>query len=225
MTQSIRLEPVRPDQRIVMIDILRGFALIGVLLVNMMIYGGHWERWTGSVDTAFHIVEYFFFEQRFWHLFSLLFGLGFAIQLLRADNRGLNIVPVYLRRLVILFGFGALSNMLWSVDILTDYAILGVFLLPVRRWSPRAVLVLALLVQLAPTIQELSQAHLRRYRMRDPEYAAESERLRQREAEEGRRRRDDDRRVYAGGSFTDIVAVNARDYLKKLKKPDLRPDS
>ena len=69
--------PIQPDQRIDLIDILRGFALTGVLLVNMMNYGGHWDKWTGSLfDTAFHVVEHFFFEQRFWHLFSILFDLA-----------------------------------------------------------------------------------------------------------------------------------------------------
>lgn len=219
------LGPVLPGERIEVIDILRGFALTGVLLVNMMNWGGHFNRWTGSVDTAFHVVEYFFFEQRFWHLFSLLFGLGFTIQLLRADAKDVSIVPVYFRRLVILFGFGALSKILWDVDILTDYAILGVFLLPLRRWSLRAVLVLALLVLLAPTIQYLSQTHLHRYRMRDPAYAAEFQQVQQREAEERRRRIPEENRVLAHGSFTDAVAMHARWYVNKLKNPKLRPNS
>lgn len=219
------LEPVTPSQRIELVDILRGFALTGVLLVNMMNYGGHLPRWTGSVDIGFHVGEYFFFEQRFWHLFSLLFGLGFAIQLLRADARQKSIVPVYLRRLLILLGFGALSFSLWDTDILTDYAILGVFLLLMRRWSPKHLLILALLIELAPVIQGLSQNYLQNYRMRDPQYAAEFQRTQKRDAEEARIRSREYRTVMAHGSFGEVVARNAGNYVRKLKHPNIRPAS
>ncbi|MGI8422715.1 MAG: DUF418 domain-containing protein [Chloroflexota bacterium] len=223
MHATTSLEPVRVDQRIERIDILRGFALTGVLLVNMMNYGGHSDRWTGSVDRAFHVVEYFFFEQRFWHLFSLLFGLGFAVQLLRADAKGVNIVSVYLRRLMILFGFGALNNILWGVDILTDYAILGVFLLPLRRLSPKAVLALALLLQVAPTIHGVSQIQWHRYRVRDQEYAARFQQEQKQQIEDGRRQSEEWRRLMAEGSFTGIVAHRVPGYIRKLKTPRLRP--
>lgn len=213
MTKTAPFEPVQPDQRVELIDILRGFALTGVLLVNMMNYGGHWARWTGFLDTAFHVVERFFFEQRFWHLFSILFGLGFAIQLLRADAKGVKHTPVYLRRLAVLFGFGALSRILWGVDILTEYALLGVLLLPIRRWSPNAVLVLALLFQLAPAIQGATQTYVHEIRMTDPTYAAEFEEIRQQEAEEAQRRTREISDVVTNGSFGDVVALRARSYL------------
>lgn len=216
MTQANRPEPVQPDQRVELIDILRGFALTGVLLVNMMNYGGHWARWTGPLDTAFHAVEVFFFEQRFWHLFSILFGLGFAIQLLRADAKGVKHVPVYLRRLAILFGFGAFTDIFWGVDILTEYAILGVLLLPVRRWSPTAVLVLALLVQIAPAIQGPSQTYVHEIRMTDTEYAEAFEETRQREAEQAQRRTRELSELAANGSFGDVVAWRAHRYLSEF---------
>ena len=133
MAERSRAEPVSPDQRVPLIDILRGFALIGVLMVNMMSYGAYGDQWTGSVDRVFRLVELFFFEHRFWHLFSLLFGLGFAIQWRRSTERGSPFVSVYTRRLVCLFGFGAVTNVLFRVDILTDYAILGLLLVPLWR--------------------------------------------------------------------------------------------
>jgi uncharacterized protein len=225
MTQNLRFEPVRPDQRIELIDILRGFALFGMLVVNMMNYGAGWPKWTGSVDTAFLVVEVFVFDQRFWHLFSILFGLGFAIQLIRAEAKGVNHVPVYLRRLAILLGFGAFAEIVSGVDILTSYAILGVLLLPVRRWSPKAVLMLALLIQLAPAIQLASQRYVHENRMRDAAYAAEFEETRQLQAEEGLRRRKERNEVLATGSFIEVVSPRARNYLPRLFSHWLEPRS
>ena len=65
MTEGARAQPVAPEQRIPLIDILRGFALTGVLLVNMMSYGAYDDQWTGSVDQVFRVIEIFFFEHRF----------------------------------------------------------------------------------------------------------------------------------------------------------------
>ncbi len=225
VTQKTGFDPVQADQRIELIDILRGFALFGMLVVNMMNYGAIWPKWTGSADTAFLVVEVFFFDQRFWHLFSILFGLGFAMQLIRADAKGVNHVPVYLRRLAILLGFGAIAEIVSGVDILTSYAILGVLLLPVRRWSPKALLMLALLIQLAPAIQLAGQRYIHENRMRDAAYAAEFEETRQQQAEEARRRRQERNDVLATGSFIEVVSPRARNYLPRLFSHWLEPRS
>ena len=223
MAERSRAEPVPPDQRVLLIDVLRGFALTGVLMVNMMSYGAYGDQWTGSVDRAFRLVDLFFVEHRFWHLFSLLFGLGFAIQWQRATERGAPFVPVYLRRLVFLFGFGAATNVLFRVDILTDYALLGVLLLPLRRWSARAVLVLALLTHLAPSFIGLGQEGLNRIRMRDVEYV-EAVRT---DVESGvdleLAWQEEERALRTNGAFLEVVAGHARRYVVELKQPDLQP--
>ena len=208
MRERSRAEPVSPDQRVLLIDILRGFALTGVLMINMMSYGAYGDQWTGSIDKAFRFVGLFFFEHRFWHLFSLLFGVGFALQWSRAKERGAPFVPVYLRRLVLLFGFGAASNVLFRIDILTDYAILGILLLPLRRWSARTVLVVALLTHLAPSLIGLGQE-----RVMDAEPVLELDRVWQ----------DEERALRADGAFLEVVAGHARRYMVELKQPDLQP--
>lgn len=123
---------------------MRGFALFGILLVNMDAYA--WPitenrlGWYDSVYAADRVAGWLIrllAQGKFFTLFSLLFGIGLAIQMTRAEARGARFLPTYLRRLVVLLGFGLLHiNLLWAGDILTDYAILGLALLLFRRCRP-----------------------------------------------------------------------------------------
>ena len=110
--------PVTTSERLTSVDIVRGFALWGVLLINMMNFGAlDTDRWTGSLDRFAFWAQRFFFEQKSWRLFSLLFGFGFALQFLRASERGTRFLPLYVRRLALLLGFGFFS-FLFDPDIL-----------------------------------------------------------------------------------------------------------
>ena len=81
---------------------------------------------------------------KFLPLFSFLFGLGFALQMLRAETRGVRFVPLYARRLLILFVFGLIHAVfLYNAEFLRKYAILGMVLLLFRICSPRILLALA----------------------------------------------------------------------------------
>lgn len=84
-------------------------------------------------------------SRKFLTLFSLLFGLGVAVQLMRAEARGADAVPLYVRRLGVLLAIGiAHATLLWWGDILRFYAVLGLALLPFRRASSRTLLVTGL---------------------------------------------------------------------------------
>src|SRR5262245_1131478 len=101
------LGPVALSERIASVDIVRGFALWGVLLINMISYGATLPgRWPGAIDQVAFWGQRFFFEQKSWRLFSFLFGFGFALQMSRAGERGARFLPIYLRRLALLLGFG-----------------------------------------------------------------------------------------------------------------------
>jgi uncharacterized protein len=135
--------PVDPRQRIEALDMVRGFALFGVLLVNMFNFGAYSIVWNGPGDeTAFSVMR-FFFETKSWRLFSFLFGFGFALQMIRATERGSKFAPVYLRRLVILFVIGAGHALIYDGDILMLYAELGLVLVLFRNVPPRLLLLLA----------------------------------------------------------------------------------
>ena len=110
--------PIRPKNRIETIDILRGFALFGVIMANtwgFQSWSLPWtiqfeEVWTGAAD---HVAMWgitFFVEGRFYRLFSFLFGLGIALQLGRAEQRGAPFFAVYRRRMLVLLCRSCLSN-------------------------------------------------------------------------------------------------------------------
>lgn len=141
--------PITDPQRIASIDIVRGFALWGVLLINMMNFGALTAaEWLEPLGQFAFWVQRFFFEQKSWRLFSFLFGLGFALQMLRSMERGGRFLPVYMRRLAVLFAFGFLHYLLYPGDILVPYAIIGFVLLVFRHWSSPWILVLVTLLLL-----------------------------------------------------------------------------
>ena len=131
--------PVQPGQRIQIIDIWRGFALLGILLVNMAFFNHAVQEVSlgmaasGPISQIDQIASWFvafFGEGKFYSIFSFLFGLGFAIQQQRAQEKGGRFVPVYLRRLLVLLGIGLIhAYLFWVGDILIFYSLLGIVLL------------------------------------------------------------------------------------------------
>jgi uncharacterized protein len=148
------LGPVGEGERLVTIDVLRGIALLGILVVNMPFFAmpmmdavglGHAALADGPLSErlAWAFVKAFG-EMKFISMFSMLFGIGLIIQAQRAEARGRSFAPVYLRRLGVLALFGlAHAFLLWYGDILLIYAVVGTLLLLARRWRPRTLLKVA----------------------------------------------------------------------------------
>lgn len=141
--------PITARERIVTLDVLRGFALLGILVVNISFFANPISdpfnfNMHSSADAVAGWLIGFFAQGKFYPLFSLLFGLGFAVQLERAQARRRSFVPVYLRRLLVLLAIGVAHGVLvWAGDILTVYALLGFLLLLAGRGSARWLLILA----------------------------------------------------------------------------------
>ncbi len=141
--------PVSPQERIELLDVLRGVALFGILVVNLPFLGlpmqdamregnalvdPSVDAWTAALVRALA-------ENKFMALFSLLFGMGLALQVDRAEARGVRPGSFYPRRLVVLAVFGALNGtMIFFGDILLPYAVAGAVLYLLRKRSPRAML-------------------------------------------------------------------------------------
>lgn len=145
------LAPVRAEARIETVDVLRGFALLGILVVNIVIFSHPSQQVALPTDPALPLADRvaewlirFLAEAKFYSLFSFLFGLGFALQLKRLEAQGSGIGGVYLRRLLVLLGLGIIHAVLiWTGDVLVLYGLLGFVLLAFRKAQPRTLLIWA----------------------------------------------------------------------------------
>ena len=142
--------PVAQDARIDSIDVLRGFALLGILVMNIQLFampdaayfnptaygdlqGANFYVWLGSRMFA---------DQRFMTIFSMLFGAGIVLMTARAEERGPT-GRVHYRRMAWLALIGLLhAHLLWAGDILFLYAVCGMVAYPFRKQSPRTLLVI-----------------------------------------------------------------------------------
>jgi len=160
MNQTAKPAPIKPSARIEVIDILRGFAIFGVLVMNMGSYTGSYEtvdNWSWAADRLVNL-QHFLFEAKFYSMLSILFGLGMSIQMLRAEKHGTRFLPLFLRRMFILFLIGlAHATFLWTGDILLIYALCGVLLLFFRKLPPKIILIVAFVVLLHPLVISLPQ--------------------------------------------------------------------
>ena len=151
--------PVKPRARLEFVDILRGFALFGVLAANMSSFSGYSAEvanYTDFLDGAVLVGIQFFIRAKFYTLFSFLFGWGMAMQMLRAAEKGHRFLPLFVRRMAILLGFGLIHGLfIWHGDILTLYALLGFLLLLFRKTSQRTLLIIVPLLLLFTIVLNL----------------------------------------------------------------------
>ena len=151
------LQPIAAHERIAPLDALRGFALGGILLMNMEAFVGPLAgSYTGldpglsGADRIADSLVYFFVQGKFFTLFSLLFGMGFAVMARRADAAGRPFAGLYLRRSLVLLGIGLVHALLvWSGDVLVTYALVSLLLPAFAEASPRLLAWLGALCYLA----------------------------------------------------------------------------
>ena len=151
--------------RIQVLDILRGFALLGILIMNMPGFstsffaeadGSH--LWPGKLDQLAEQVRDMLFSGKFNSMFSLLFGVGFTIQFARMQTSDPARAPsLYLRRLLVLGVIGVLhAFVVWPGDVLHVYAVLGlVSVLALRHVSDRTIVALIVVCLVYPVLSGL----------------------------------------------------------------------
>lgn len=150
MTDSQIAQPVRPGDRILALDVLRGFAMFGVLIAYCMwSLGTAPEEQFTAFDKALDQLLSFLVDGKFYTILAFLFGLGFSLQLGRSGDAVA--VRLYRRRLAVLAAIGLLhSFLLRNGDILLPYAITGFLLIPFRRSPDWALFLVACIALLFP---------------------------------------------------------------------------
>lgn len=143
------------------LDIIRGFALLGVLLDNLFAFTG-WGNLlqsqreamaTWPADGILGLLELTFVHGKFYSVFSLLFGIGFSIIMIRNEQKGVPALRIFYRRLLVLLLIGACHlYFLWEGDILFLYASLGMLLPLFRKCSDRTLLIWAVALILSPIL-------------------------------------------------------------------------
>lgn len=162
MSSSETLKPISLNERIGILDAMRGLAICGILIGNMQWFSGYGfmpESLFAQLPTADHVTRFlvhFFVEGKFYSIFSFLFGFGFALQMSKAEERGDTKASVFKRRLFWLLVIGLLhAYFLWYGDILSIYALVGLVLLLFRKKETSSLLKWAAIMIAIPIVTYL----------------------------------------------------------------------
>jgi len=155
MEQKVKIAPTQPGERYDSLDVLRGFAVLGILIMNIqnfaMISAAYINPTAygdlSGVNKLVWIVSHLFADLKFMALFSILFGAGIILITNKIELKGLKSGGLYFRRTFWLLLAGMLHGyILWSGDILYAYAVCGFLLFPFRKLKPRSLLIIGLII-------------------------------------------------------------------------------
>ncbi len=150
--------PVREKEREVFMDVLRGFAILGIFIANLG-SGFSWYREDSNAtgpfllpawDHKMSFLHHMFIEGKFYSIFSLLFGWGIALQIKRGMASGTDALPTIKRRLLFMLLLGFIHLLIWPGDIVFFYGLVGFLLLPLRKFSNRTLLITGGILILSP---------------------------------------------------------------------------
>ncbi len=149
-TAAPKAAPVRAGERIAAIDVLRGFAVLGILAMNVQSYSmisaaylnpAANDKLEGAGFPVW-VLTHMFFDTKFMSIFSMLFGAGMALMAERAASRGASAAGVHYRRQFWLLVLGlAHAHLIWYGDILVPYALCGFILYSLRNVRPRRLII------------------------------------------------------------------------------------
>ena len=167
---NIELRPVERSNRINSLDIIRGIALLGILLMNITGFGlafAYGDPTNSGGSTGWNlnawIMNNMLFEGTMRGLFTMLFGAGFILLTTRGEERGggIGVADLYYRRILwlLLFGIIHVYLMLWYGDILYPYALFGLMIFPLRKVAPKYLVIAALVLLAIGSIKSINEYH------------------------------------------------------------------
>ncbi len=151
----MKISPITEAERFKHLDVIRGFALLGILLMNIVSMGGLWRAYdnplmfghAGNLNTGIWIFLHIFMEGKMRALFSIMYGATIIFLTSRLEQQSTESADIYFRRTLWLFVFGiAHAYLLFDGDILFTYAICGLFLYPFRKLNPKVLFGIAALI-------------------------------------------------------------------------------
>lgn len=156
-------QPTKSKKRIDLLDIYRGFAILGIFVVNIVIMNSTFlnqdefaKQWTSNIDQISVKILQLFFYTKFFPIFSLLFGLGISMQAVKLFDKNQLSFSFFARRMFILFLIGIFHiAFLWSGDVLNLYAVIGIFTTLLIRKSNKLILTLSAIFLLFPFYDQL----------------------------------------------------------------------
>jgi len=163
MTNNYSNQPLAPvTDRIELLDVIRGFALMGIIYANILSWSGiKYMRFETiealgnfEMDVMLYRILRFFIDTKFYTIFSLLFGIGFSLQVLKNKDNP-SFPAFYSRRLFLLLLIGTVHALIWSGDILMLYSLMGFVVLALRNLSEKQVLRTAIILYLIPLIIDI----------------------------------------------------------------------
>jgi uncharacterized protein len=159
--------PIAESERHQALDLLRGFAVLGILAMNIQLFAMPFASYANPTalgdpsgrDFLVWSVMHLFADQKFMTIFAMLFGAGVLLLTTRVGERGGRPAAIHYRRMTWLLVFGLLhAYLLWYGDILVLYAICGLVVYPARRLPPRTQFILGIVVLAVGMLLYLSTA-------------------------------------------------------------------
>jgi uncharacterized protein len=217
---ATHLSPTRAGERIVILDVLRGFAILGILMVNMQwmnapvaVSFSDVSLWNSLPDQVAELFIRIFFEGKFYVLFSMLFGYGFWLFLQKPSDDPRVTRRVYAWRLILLFLFGvAHVVLLWPGDILLWYGLLGLLMMLFRNVSDKGLIKWAIGLLLVPVLITVFSVLMIKLAMMFPESAGAVKQAFEEQESSMVAMVDKALQVYSTGSFSEIINIRLEEY-------------
>lgn len=150
------MKTLNDKSRNVAIDALRGFAVMGIILLhniehfNFYSFPDAANETIKALDSTLWDMMFFAFSGKTYAIFALLFGFTFYLQSRSSEKRGEDFRNRYMWRLLLLLGFGFINAAFFPGEILVLYALVGLVLVPVRHWGNKALFAMAVFLMLQP---------------------------------------------------------------------------
>ncbi len=156
-----KIKPAQPQERIQIIDVIRGFAIFGILIVNMDFFNDSIFGYVMGYSKPDNLLDQlgrwfitFFAEGKFYSMFAFLFGLGMAIQMQRASVKNINFTFFFVKRMIVLLLIGIVhAYFIWAGDILILYSVLGIItVLLFKNCRPRTLVIWTVIFLIIPVM-------------------------------------------------------------------------